>query len=198
MNNSHTEQGKEIIMIKHLKTCALGVLLTTYLCCSGCATILGGIIGHQSGEAVAGAAIGAAIDFGDDIVNGIGHLLTDKKTRFEQKVSIDSQEGKIEFAKSDFSASKIEMLMCKLAKKFEQNGWASTLIQKKRLQGRTLLSEKWQCKDAGDNEFELIVLREKCKDTQILIEPSDENADKRNAITIHIYNWLKEAAIGSG
>jgi hypothetical protein len=198
MNNSHTEQGKETIMIKHLKTCALGVLLTTYLCCSGCATILGGIIGYQSGEAVAGAAIGAAIDFGDDIVNGIGHLLTDKKTRFEQKVSIDSQEGKIEFAKSDFSASKIEMLMCKLAKKFEQNGWASTLIQKKRLQGRTLLSEKWQCKDAGGNEFELSVLREKCKDTQILIEPSDENADKRNAITIHIYNWLKEAAIGSG
>jgi len=89
-----------------VKTCALGVLLSVYLCCSGCATILGGIIGHQSGEAVAGAAIGAAIDFGDDIVNGIGLFLTDKKTRFEQKVSLNSEEGNMEFAKSDFSANK--------------------------------------------------------------------------------------------
>ncbi len=184
-------------MNRLVKTCALGILLSAFLCCSGCATILGGIIGHQSGEAVAGAAIGAAIDFGDDIVNGIGLLLTDKKTRFEQTVSLDSDEGKIEFAKSDFPANKIEMMIRKLEKKFEQNGWSYTTVQKKRLQGRTLLSEKWHCRDINGNEFELSILREKCKDTQILIELTDENKRSRNAITIEIYNWLKEAAIGT-
>ncbi|MCP4263715.1 MAG: hypothetical protein GY774_40330 [Planctomycetes bacterium] len=183
-------------MSNFIRTCALGTLLTAYLCCSGCATILGGIIGHQSGEMAAGIAIGAALDFGGDIVNGIGYLLTDKKTRFEQKVSLDSEEGKIEFAKSDFSVDKMERLMRKLEKKFEQNGWSHTVVQKKRQQGRTLLSEKWQCKDVNGNEFELSILREKCKDTQILIMPTDEDTLSRNAITIDVYNWFMEAAIG--
>jgi len=174
-------------MSRFMKTFALFVVLLSYLCCSGCATILGGIIGYQSGELVAGAAIGAALDFGDDIVNGIGQLLTDKEVRFEQKVTLDSEEGKIEFAKSDFSAEKMERLMRKLEKKFKQNGWSYTMVQKKRLTGRTLLSEKWRW---------LSILREKCKDTQILIEPTDEDVLSRNAITIKVYNWLKEAVIG--
>jgi hypothetical protein len=185
-------------MSKLIKTCALGIVLSAYLCCSGCATILGGIIGHHSGEVVAGAAIGAAIDFGDDIVKGIGLLLTDKKTRFEQTVSLNSDEGKIEFAKSDFTANKIEMLMRKLEKKFETHGWTCNIVQKKRLQGRTLLSEKWFCKDADGNEFELSILREKCKDTQISIYIAGDDARIRNLITIEIYNWLREAAIGTG
>jgi hypothetical protein len=184
-------------MGRFVKTCALFAVLLGYLCCCGCATILGGIIGHQSGELVAGAAIGAAVDFGGDIVDGLGQLLTgNKEVRFEQKVSLDSEEGKIEFAKSDFSAGKMERLMRKLEKKFEQNGWSYTMVQKKRLKGRTLFSEKWRCKDGDGKEFELSVLREKCKDTQILIEPADEDALSRNAITVEVYNWLKEAAIG--
>jgi hypothetical protein len=172
-------------------------VLLAYLCCSGCATILGGIIGYQSGELAAGAAIGAALDFGDDIVNGIGLLLTDKKTRFEQKVSLDSEEGKIEFAKSDFSAKKMEWLMRKLEEKFEQNGWSYTMVQKKRVTGRILISEKWACKNSDDNEFELSILQEKCKDAHIMIEPTDEDAITRHEITMKLYNWLKEAAIGS-
>jgi len=90
------------------------------------------------------------------------------------------------------------MLMRKLEKKFEQNGWLYTIVQKKRLQGRTLFSEKWHCRDVDGNEFELSILREKCKDTQIFIKPADENAYIRNAITIVIYNWLRELAIGNG
>jgi hypothetical protein len=172
-------------------------VLSAYLCCSGCATILGGIIGYQSGELAAGLAIGAALDFGGDIVNGVGYLLTDKEVRFEQKVSLDTEEGKIEFAKSDFSAEKMERLMRKLEKKFEQNGWSYTMVQKKRHTGRTLLSEKWRCKDGDDKEFELSILIEKCKDAQISIESADEDASGRHAITVKIYNWLKEAAIGS-
>jgi len=171
-------------------------VLLGYLCCSGCATILGGIIGYQSGELAAGLAIGAALDFGGDIVNGVGQLLTDKEVRYEQKVTLDTEEGKIEFAKSDFSAEKMERLMRKLEKKFEQNGWSYTMVQKKRLTGRTLLSEKWRCKDSDGKEFELSILREKCKDAKILIVPIDEDELSRHAITIEVYNWLKEAAIG--
>jgi len=184
-------------MGRFIKTFAFCVVLLAYLCCSGCATILGGIIGYQSGELVAGAAIGAALDFGGDIANGIGQLLTDKEVRFEQKVALDTEEGKIEFSKSDFSVKKMERLIRKLEKKFEQNGWSYTMVQKKRLTGRTLLSEKWLCKDSDGDEFTLSVLREKCKDTHISIEPPDKDAIRRHEITISIYNWLKEAAIGS-
>ncbi len=183
-------------MGRFIKTFALCVVLLAYLCCSGCATILGGIIGYQSGELVAGLAIGAALDFGGDIVNGVGQLLTDKEVRYEQKVTLDTEEGKIEFTKSHFSAEKMERLMRKLERKFEQNGWSYTMVQKKRLTGRTLLLEIWRCKDGGGKEFELSILKEKCKDTQILIEPTDEDALSRHAITIEVYNWLKEAAIG--
>ena len=184
-------------MSRFLKTCALCVVLSGYLCCSGCATILGGIIGYQSGELGEGLVIGAALDFGGDIINGIGYLLTDKEVRYEQKVSLDSEEGKIEFSKSDFSAERMERLMRKLEKKFERNGWSYTMVQKKRHAGRTLLSEKWRCKDGNGKGFELNILREKCKDTKISIEPIDEDALSRHAITVEVYKWLKEAAIGS-
>ena len=136
------------------KICVLCVMLLGCLCCSGCATILGGIIGYQSGELAAGLAIGAAVDFGGGILDGVGQLLTDKEARFDQKVSLDSEEGKIEFARSDFSAEKMEKLMRELEKKFEQNGWSYTLVQKKRRKGRMLFSEKWRCKDGDGDEFE--------------------------------------------
>ena len=184
-------------MGRFVKTCTLCAVLLGYLCCCGCATILGGIIGHQSGEMLAGAAIGAALDFGDDIANGIGQLLTDKQTRFEQKVSLDSEEGKIEFDKAGFSTKKMERMMRKLEKQFEQNGWSHTMVQKKRLKGRILLSEIWRCKDGHGKKFELSILKEKCKDTQILIEPTDEDALSKSEITIEVYNWLKEATLGS-
>ena len=183
-------------MSRFVKICMWGGAVFAFLYCSGCATILGGIIGHQSGEWLAGAAIGAAVDFGDDIVEGIGQLLTDKETRFEQKVSLDSEEGRISLAKSDFSSERVEKLMRRLEKKFKQNGWSHALVEKKILAGRTLLSERWRCKYADGGEFELSVLQEKCKDAQVMIEPMGEGALSRGAITIEVYTWLKEAALG--
>ena len=178
------------------------VLLTTVLAfvaiyTSGCATILGGIIGHQSGEWAAGAAIGAGIDFGGGIVDGIGWMLTDKETRFEQKVSLDSEQGKICLARSDFSLDRVDKLMRRVEKKFEENGWSYKLIEKKMRVGRTLLSEKWQCANT-DGEFELSVLREKCKGTKITIEPAGDGTLNKSAVTVEIYTWLKEAAVGAG
>ncbi len=182
-----------------MKKTLLTLLLTTIAMYTlGCATILGGIIGYQSGELVAGAAIGAAVDFGDDIAEGLGQLFTDKEVRFEQKVSLDSKEGRISLAKSDFSLERVEKLIRKLEKKFEENGWSYTLVEKKNRVGRTLLSEKWHCKKPDDGEFELSVLREKHKDTQVSIEPVGEEAlSSRDAITVQVYTWLKEASLGA-
>jgi hypothetical protein len=178
------------------------VLLTAILAfmaiyTSGCATLLGGIIGHQSGEWAAGAAIGAGFDFGGGIVDGIGWMLTDEETRFEQKVSLDSEQGKICLAKSDFSLDRVEKLMRRLEKKFKENGWSYSLVEKKMRVGRTLLSEKWQCANA-DGEFELNVLQEKCKAAQITIEPAGDGTLNKSAVTVEIYTWLKEAALGAG
>jgi hypothetical protein len=190
---------KEILMTRtssnYIKTIALFTLLFSFLCCSGCATILGGIIGYQSGELAAGAAIGAAIDFGGDIVNGIGYILTDEKTRFEQTVSLDSEQGEIKFTKSNFPVKKMDALLRKLEKKFDKAGWAYTLIQKKRSTGRTLLLEKWACADPTGREFELSILQEKCKDVIVTIAPVNGDAALKNEITIQIYNWLKQAAL---
>jgi hypothetical protein len=165
------------------------------LYCSGCATILGGIIGYQSNEMWAGAAIGAALDFGGGIANGLGQMLTDKETRFEQKVSLDSEQGTIELARSDFSAEKVEDMMRSLEGSFEQNGWSCSLVEKKVSTGRILLSEKWKCKDAGGGEFELNLLQEKCKPAKISIEQIGQTPINRGVITIQIYEWLKKGAL---
>jgi hypothetical protein len=165
------------------------------LYCSGCATILGGIIGYQSGEMWAGAAIGAALDFGGDIADGLGQMLTDKETRFEQKVSLDSEQGTIELAKSDFSMEKVEDMMRSLEGRFEQNGWSYSFVEKKVSTGRILLSERWKCKDAAGGEFELNLLQEKCKPAKISIEQVGETPINRGVITIQIYEWLKKGAL---
>jgi hypothetical protein len=163
------------------------------LYCSGCATILGGIIGYQSNEMWAGAAIGAAVDFGGDIANGIGQMLTDKETRFEQKVSLDSEQGSIELAKSDFSDKRVEQMMRSLETQFQRNGWSHTVVEKKRMKDRTLLYEKWQCKDAQDAEFMLTVLHQKCKPAKISVEQLGQPPINTGVITIQVYEWLKDS-----
>ena len=173
------------------------VLVLLMFCVSGCATILGGIIGHQSGEWVAGAAIGAGVDFGGGIVDGIGGLLTDSETRFEQKVSLDSVQGKIVLAKNEYSIERIEKMMAGLAVKFDENGWSHRMAEKKILSGKTLLWEKWECKNAGGEEFELSVSREKCKDTHVLIGPAGQSIVNKDVVTVEVYTWLKEASAGT-
>ncbi len=119
----------------------------------------------------------------------------DKETRFEQKVSLDSEAGSIVLARSDYSSEKVEKMIRRLEKKFEENGWSHTQVQKKVMTGKTLFSERWLCKNVDGSEFELSILQEKCKDTQISIETVSEQAINKSAITIEIYNWLKQAAL---
>ena len=115
----------------------------------------------------------------------------------EQKASLDSEQGKICLARSDFSPDRVDKLMRRVEKKFEDNGWSHSLVEKKMRVGRTLLSEKWQCANT-DGELELRVLREKSKSTQITIEPAGNGTLNKSAVTVEIYTWLKEAAVGAG
>ena len=142
--------------------------------------------------------IGAALDFGGGVVEGVGQLFTEKEKRFEQNVSLDSEQGKITLARSSFSLDKIEGLVGALEKKFEQNQWHHAPVQKKRRIGHTLFLEKWNCQDAQGNEFELSILREKNKDTQVSVESVGQGIpNSRSTITTQIYTWLKEASLGT-
>lgn len=177
------------------RVCVWSCAVILCLSCCGCATLLGGIIGYQSGELAAGIAIGAAVDYGGDVADGISYLLTDKETRFEQKVSLDSEQGTIKFAKSDFSASRLDKMMCELGKKFEENSWSYSLCEKKKRAGEILFLEKWLCNDGCGNEFHLCLSQQKRKDGQVLVEQANEGEFDRSAVTVQIHDWLKEAAL---
>ncbi len=172
------------------------VLVLMLFCVSGCATLVGGIIGHQSGEAVAGAIIGAGFDFGGGIIDGIGGLLTAPEKRFEQKTSLDSTTGTITLARNEYSVEKIEKMTAGLAAKLEENGWSRTVMEKKVQTGKTLFFEKWKCKNADGQEITLSILKEKCKDTQVTIEASEESTVNRDAFTVDVYTWLKDTLLG--
>jgi len=177
-------------MRKSLLTAVLSLAL---LYGSGCATIVGAIIGNQSGEVLAGAAIGAALDFGPAIVQGVGQMLAKPEKDIHQ-AEIDSSRGQIILPKSAFTSSRLECLTRHLQEIFTQNQWAAGLTQKKKRVGRTVFEEKWLCKTKDGVEFEMTVRREKNKKPEILVEPLAENADKRSEITIQVFDWLTTAA----
>ncbi len=169
------------------------VLVLAVFSAGGCATLIGGIIGHQSGEAVAGAIIGAGIDFGGGIIDGIGGLLTPAQKRFEQKSSLDSATGRITLARGEYPVDKVEKMTAALAVKLEENGWSRTMMEKKIQTGNTLFFEKWQCNNADAQEFTLSVLRERHKDTQVTIETSEESTVNKDAVSVDVYAWLKDS-----
>ena len=82
------------------------LILVACFCCS-CATILGGIIGHQSGELAAGLAIGAAIDFGDDLVRGICYMTADIPKEFQNNSQVNTDEGTIQLPGIAFNADRM-------------------------------------------------------------------------------------------
>ena len=171
----------------------LALLLAAFLLsCSGCATILGGIIGYQSGELGAGLAIGAAFDFGGDIATGIGQAFGDEKKAFLEKATLDSDKGEITLPRSAFSKKDIEKLMLRLKQKLEANKWSCIMSQKKTSSGTTLLSEKWKCRTAEGVDFDMAVLYEKCEDPKITIETSEGNAGQRGEITIKVYEMIRD------
>ena len=188
--------------MKHFKIVVLASVLIS-ICClsSGCATILGGIIGHQSGELAAGLAIGAALDFGDNVVIGVGQMLTDQQEEFREKTLVDSDKGEIELSLWGFSVDHTKELLSALQGRFKQAGWS---YRRAKLDSCFDLfslnyTEKqiWACETDAPAAFNLDIEMGWHKNPKIAVKVSEGSTADRSAITNQIYNWLEEIVLGS-
>jgi hypothetical protein len=158
------------------------LLLTLTISASGCATILGGIIGHQSGEACAGIAIGAALDFGDDIAKAIGEAFGNKT------VNVYSELG---YVRIDAKTAREKCLKQKLEKRFAEASWK---ILNKESTSKTdkIQSCKYYCQTSDGREFTLEFFTEKKQDLRIYIKTTQENNELQSLITSRIGLWATE------
>lgn len=163
--------------------------------CSGCATILGGIIGYQSAELGAGLAIGAAIDFGDDIARGIGQMTTKKEDFckiYNQQTDLDAKAGRIELPITPFNRERVTTMISTLEQTFEKNG-LSREIQEKVVRNSwfsSQLYQKWHCTAPDQKTFDLEIRFHNDRDTTFLILNCPD--EERTRITSQIYEWMKE------
>jgi hypothetical protein len=167
--------------------------------CSGCATILGGIIGYQSGELCAGLAIGAAVDFGDDVARAIGRALADVEKEFQKNSRFSAAAGTIELPGIAFTADRMQKVKWELKSKFDENGWTYGVVEKTTETGlfrRDRFWEKWKCATADGQGFYLEVCSRQDENTRLTVTvPADSQADKAD-VTTHIYQWLEEIVAG--
>ncbi len=187
--------------MRFLTRSALAILLIG-ICCfsSGCATILGGIIGHQSGEMGAGLAIGAAIDYGDNVVIGVGQMLTDQQKEFREKTLVDSQKGEIKLSLWGFSVDRTKELLSGLQARFKQAGWT---YQRTKLDTHFDLftldykeEQTWACRTDAAAAFNLDIKMGWHKDPTITVQVPDESTADKAAITQQIYNGLEQIVLG--
>lgn len=167
-----------------MKKFFLAVILTTItVSSSGCATIIGGIIGYQSGEAVAGAAIGAAID----IVSHISEAEKEKQKKENVKIFPD-----MGYLRIDNRTAQNRNLTDKLLEKFQTLGWQYNEIKSDSADGNAISSRIWQCRAADSREFTLEVFNEKSQDLRIYVRPSQENPEFKSMLTSQIGFWVQE------
>jgi len=158
------------------------LLLVVSIYASGCATILGGIIGHQSGEACAGMAIGAAIDFGDDIARAIGEAFGDKT------VNVYSELG---YVRIDAKTAQKKCLKQKLERRFAEASW-KILNKESTTKTDKIQSCKYYCQTSEGKEFTLEFFTEKKQDLRIYIKTAEENNELQGLITSRIGLWATE------
>jgi len=171
------------------------------LTCSGCATLLGGIIGYQSGELAAGLAIGAAVDFGGDIARGVGQMTAKENNLyrdFQKKSTFNAQRGEITLPICPFNQKRTMDIAFQLRKKFEENGWTCQQTEKT-IRDHLICAdhwkETWQCKTAQaepEQSFELKIDFRSNRDTEIRIKCTDHSTEQTAAVTSQIYKWLEQ------
>jgi uncharacterized protein YceK len=177
--------------------CCIFILTACLCCCSGCATILGGIIGHQSGETCAGMAIGAAVDFGGCVINGIGGLFTDREKEIQQKTILDSEKGRITLPKNAFSVDRTKKLLKSLEDKLVQDGWdCQTTMMKSEYRPKYQLQQRWTCQKAGSQTFDFYMQLDTNQDQKFRVEVPPGSEVNRSQMTITIYTWLEEIIAG--
>lgn len=186
--------NKETKMTTRL-LCALSLSVVS-LQCSGCATILGGIIGYQSAELCAGLAIGAAVDFSDDIVRGVGQMTAKEQNfcrDFDENSTMNANKGEITLPINPFHRQRITTIIADLQGAFETNGWSRDLIEKHSKKpfiiGPHCAYEKWKCTVPDQEAFELEIRFNSDQDTAFRILDCSE--EKRAKYTSQIYQWLQ-------
>lgn len=167
------------------------VLAMVYL--SGCATILGGIIGYQSGEACAGMAIGAALDFGGYAIDGIGKLIGGKPKSAEvsesEKIKVYSDMG---YIRVNSKFSQCSDLIALLRREFEGASWQ--IKDTPAASGdKEISSRMYQCQTAEGKEFTMEVISEKRQDARVYIKCKEDSAELKRLITSQVGIWLAQS-----
>lgn len=119
------------------------LLIILTLNCAGCFSVVGSIIGYQSGELLAGLLIGAGIDAGIAIAE-------EAKCESDSKVyELDSKKGQI---KARLNTDDMAGIVTDIETTFGSEGWSYDLTLKKIRQGKSL-SAQWQVTDSQGDKF---------------------------------------------
>jgi hypothetical protein len=172
-----------------------GLLIVVACCCSSCATIVGGIIGHQSGELAAGMAIGAAIDFGDDLVRGICYMTADVPKEFKNNSQINADEGTIQLPGIAFTTERMRPVTKMLKDKMTENGWEYKVAEKTAktcLFGKDRFYEHWNCVTQKGEVYDLKICYKQDEDPHLTVCVDPESSVGKGPITSQIYDWLEE------
>ena len=177
------------------------VLCFVLVFCSGCGPVIGGIIGYQSGEMVAGAAIGAGVEYGVPIVKGVGECggalaegfgeMVANPVKDIEKANIDSDAGRIELPKASFTAKRLRCMSDQMQSKFTSNHWKWRLVKRRSNSGNIKYQEEWACETKVGYHFRVLVTREKSRDATLKIS-STEDKNRITEITSQIFVWLEE------
>lgn len=174
----------------------LGGLLILVACfCCSCATMLGGIIGHQSGELAAGLAIGAAIDFGDDLVRGICYMTADIPKEFQNNSQVNTDAGTIKLPGIAFNVGRMPAVKRMLKGKMTKHGWEFSVVDKTAdtsLFSKDRFSENWACLTKDGKEFDLKICYKQDEDPCLSVRVGSNSKGDKVAITSQIYGWLEE------
>jgi len=184
--------------MKKILLIALSMLMA--MNCSGCATLLGGIIGYQSGEAVAGAAIGAAID----IAGGISNSNKEKERKLERKerekeeelerkesINIYTEEGYIRVGSISTQGRNFGD---SLKNRFDSLGWKYTETTDTEARETRVIKRVIECTTTDNKEFTLELLREDNQDLLVFIKPDEPNTEFQSMITSQIGIWIRDIA----
>jgi len=173
------------------------LLLSVILASSGCGTILGGIIGYQSGELCAGLAIGAAVDFGDDLARTIAESLADMEKEFQQNSEFNAEHGTITLPGVAFTPARMQCVKQKLQEKLKAYNWKYKVVRrtaKKGLFRKDEFHEKWECKDDKERSFDLEICYQQAGDARLTVKVDEDSQADKAAVTSQIYEWLEEIA----
>jgi hypothetical protein len=182
------------------KLLLIAVLMLAAFNFSGCATIAGSIIGYQSGELAAGAAIGAAIDITGAVLAGMHQKEAEKKQeeknkerekKINESINIYTEEGYIRVGKISAEGRNFGE---EFRKKFDNIGWRYSETTERPSLTEKIVKRVFICKTTDDKEFTLELLRETNQDLLVFIKPTDANKELQSMVTSQVGIWIREIA----